>query len=68
MLKGNVTPFMIRLHPKAEPRKEVRKGRKKGKSRILTDTPEKNEIEKMKAARQNKNIKKLRKQKKYTEC
>lgn len=52
-----VTPSMIRPHPKAEARKEVRRGRLKGKSRILTDTPEKNEIERIKAARQNKKLK-----------
>lgn len=40
-----VSPEMIRPFPKAPPRKESGRGRKKGKSRILTDTPEKNEIE-----------------------
>lgn len=36
---------MIRPHPKAGPRKNNNKGRKKGTTRIITDTPEKNEIE-----------------------
>ncbi|KAL3267962.1 hypothetical protein HHI36_007099 [Cryptolaemus montrouzieri] len=49
-----VTPSMIRPHPKAEAQKEVRRGRHKCKSRILIDTPEKNEIEGKEAARQNK--------------
>lgn len=44
-----ISPVMIRPHPKAEPRKGIRKGRQKGRSRILTDTPEKQEIENMKA-------------------
>ncbi|KAG5885742.1 hypothetical protein JTB14_007849 [Gonioctena quinquepunctata] len=35
---------MIRPHPKAAPRK-TKGGRKKGKTRILTDTPEKNVME-----------------------
>lgn len=39
-----VSPEMIRPYPKAAPRK-TKGGRKKGKSRILTETPEKNEIE-----------------------
>lgn len=44
-----ISPVIIRPHPKAEPRKETRKGRQKGRSRILTDTPEKQEIENIKA-------------------
>lgn len=39
-----VTPEMIRPYPKALPRKKAVGGRPRGKSRILTDTPEKLEI------------------------
>ena len=42
-----VSPEIIRLLPKAEPRKS--EGRKHGKSRILTDTPQKTEIENQRA-------------------
>ena len=38
-----VTPEMLRPYPKALPRKKLG-GRPRGKSRILTDTPKKNEI------------------------
>lgn len=44
-----ISPAIIRPHPKAEPRKETRRGRQKGRSRVLTDTPEKQEIENIKA-------------------
>lgn len=40
-----LTPEMVKPFPKAPPRTESRRGRKKGKSRIITDTPEKAEIE-----------------------
>lgn len=41
-----VSPIDIRPFPKAGPRKQSGRGRRKlGKSRILTDTPEKEEIE-----------------------
>ncbi|CAH2088095.1 unnamed protein product [Euphydryas editha] len=36
---------IIKPHPKAGPRKCNRKGKKKGATKIITDTPEKNEIE-----------------------
>ncbi|XP_046393584.1 uncharacterized protein LOC124161317 [Ischnura elegans] len=39
-----ISPVMIRPFPKALPRKGTSKGRAKGKSRILTDTPNKEEI------------------------
>ena len=45
---------MIRPHPKAGPSKDVTKGRQRGKSRILTDSPGKAKIEK-----QNKKKKKV---------
>lgn len=35
----------MRPYPKAGPRNEQRRGRKKGRARILTETPEKNQIE-----------------------
>lgn len=40
-----VTPESIRPFPKAGPRKPTLKGRKKGKSTILTETPEKFQVE-----------------------
>ncbi|XP_050295124.1 uncharacterized protein LOC126735215 [Anthonomus grandis grandis] len=40
-----ITSEEIRQFPKAEPRKETSKGRRKGKSMIPTDTPEKLELE-----------------------
>ena len=41
----NFSPETIRPFPKADPRQNTRKGRKKRKSAILTDTPEKLAIE-----------------------
>ena len=41
-----VTPESVRPYPKALPRKKTNKGRKSGKSKILTDTPEREEIKK----------------------
>ena len=43
-----ITPESVRPYPKALPRKKTNKGRKSGKSKILTerDTPEKEEIKK----------------------
>jgi transposase-like protein len=43
-----VTPEMIRPFPKAASRKKTSRGRQPGKTRILTDTPEKKEIEEQK--------------------
>lgn len=40
-----VSPECIRPYPKALPRKRKQGGRKPGRTRILTDTPEKKEIE-----------------------
>lgn len=54
-----VSPEVIRPHPKAGPRKGSGKGRKKGKTRILTDTPEKLAIENEWAARKQKKEKKI---------
>lgn len=44
-----VSPEVIRPYPKAQPRKQARKGRPKKKSCILTSTPTKLRIEKEKA-------------------
>ncbi|KAI4455452.1 hypothetical protein MML48_9g00007883 [Holotrichia oblita] len=41
-----VSPEVLRPYPKAPVRKESTKGRKRGRSMIATDTPEKLEIEK----------------------
>ncbi|XP_055918583.1 uncharacterized protein LOC129950684 [Eupeodes corollae] len=44
--KENVaSPEIARPFPKAGPRQNTKRGRKKGKSRILTETPDKNELE-----------------------
>lgn len=43
-----VTPEAVRPHPKAQARKMSNRGRRKGKSRILTDTPERLAIEAVK--------------------
>lgn len=53
-----VSPEMIRPHPKAPPRKISNSGRPKGKSRILTDTPEKNAIEDLARKKEAKRLKK----------
>lgn len=53
-----ISPAIIRPHPKAAPRKSSNRGRPKGRSCILTDTPEKNRIEELKMA-QSKKIKKV---------
>lgn len=45
-----VSPEMVRPYPKALPRKS-RGGRQKGRTRILTDTPEKEDVEKKKQNR-----------------
>lgn len=51
----HVTPQQIRPYPKSAARKIINKrGRKPGKCRIVTDTPEKAEIELMHEMRQNK--------------
>ena len=43
-----VTPEMVRPYPKSPERKKTTRGRQPGKSRILTDTPEKTELENQK--------------------
>jgi hypothetical protein len=54
-----VSPEVVRPYPKAGPRKNTRKPRKSGKTRILTDTPEKNQIEKEFEEKQSKLKKKM---------
>lgn len=57
-----VTPESIRPFPKAEARKKLSAKRcRKGKSRVLTDTPEKMEIQKMKAEKLEKKTRQKRK-------
>ena len=61
----NVTPDLVRPYPKAGPRKSDGMKQKKGKTRILTDTPEKRPIEMEEKERQRKNkIKELNKNQK----
>lgn len=60
-----ISPEMIRGFPKAQPRKQMQKGRKRGRSRIITETPEKDIIleEQMKKIKNKaviKNLKSLR--------
>lgn len=47
-----LTPELIRPFPKAAERKKTRRGRQPGKTRILTDTPEKREVEEQKKKKQ----------------
>lgn len=53
------SPEMIRPHPKAGARKTIKKGRRKGATKILTDTPEKETIEKEYRDREEKKRKQL---------
>ena len=57
VLTKPVTPESVRPFPKALPRKGRTNGRKKGKSRILTSTPEKNKIELQTREREAKKLK-----------
>lgn len=57
-----VTPEIVRPYPKASPRKLIKNSRKKGKTRILTDTPEKRLIELAEQEKQTKNKAKREKQ------
>lgn len=50
----------LRPYPKASPRKTTARGRKKGSTKILTDTPEKQAIENEYKARQEKKKRKAR--------
>lgn len=54
-----ISPEVIRPYPKAGPRKTVTKGRKKGSTRILTDTPEKIALENEAREKEDKKMKKL---------
>ncbi|KAE9521318.1 hypothetical protein AGLY_018287 [Aphis glycines] len=57
-LSNEISPEMVRPYPKVQIHQKIVKkgGRKKGKTAILTDTPEKNELEN-KTKKKNKNIK-----------
>ncbi|KAJ8951913.1 hypothetical protein NQ314_007632 [Rhamnusium bicolor] len=56
-----VTPESIRSYPKAAPRKTNRKHRNKGRSTIITDTPEKTAIEEKAAKAEQKKLSKTTK-------
>ncbi|KAK2709768.1 hypothetical protein QYM36_013440, partial [Artemia franciscana] len=49
-----VTPEQVRPYPKAKPRVLSGRGRKKGSTKILTDTPVKRQIEEQEAERKDK--------------
>ena len=49
-----VTPEQVRPYPKANPRVLSGEGRKKGSTKILTDTPVKRQIEEQEAERKDK--------------
>jgi len=51
------SPETIRPHPKAPPRKQAANRQKKRKTAILTDTPEKNEIERQSHEKKSKCLK-----------
>lgn len=57
-LSNEISPETVRPYPKVQIHQKIVKkgGRKKGKTAILTDTPEKNELEN-KAKKKNENIK-----------
>lgn len=46
VLRETISPLMIRPFPKAPPRKMAKGTRKKGRSAIITDTPEKMPLKK----------------------
>ena len=49
-----MTPEQVRPYPKAKPRVQSGRGRKKGSTKILTDTPVKRQIEEEEAERKDK--------------
>lgn len=57
---STLSPADIRPYPKASPRKLIKKGRKKGRSTIVTDTPEKEEIERIALERKQKRLGKVK--------
>ncbi|GBP18011.1 Stimulator of interferon genes protein [Eumeta japonica] len=61
-------PEIVRPYPKACPRKLIKNSRKKGKTRILTDTPEKRLIELAEQETQTKNNAKRERQEKRREA
>ncbi|CAG9829709.1 unnamed protein product [Diabrotica balteata] len=58
-MKILITPEQIRPSPKAAQRKEAQRGRKRGRSRILTSTLEKAEAERLALERERKKSGKL---------
>jgi len=60
-----ISPEDVRPYLKAGPRLEQKRGRKKGKARILTETPENNLIEKETEERQKKATKQNSKKKDF---
>lgn len=56
-----ITPEVIRPYPTAVRNRKTNKGRKRGKSRIYTDTPEKNELEERYRRKELKKIEQERK-------
>lgn len=52
-----LSPEDIRPYPKAAPRSALTRGRRRGKSRILTETPEKDRLEEERVARETKKTK-----------
>ncbi|KAB0790058.1 hypothetical protein PPYR_15621, partial [Photinus pyralis] len=57
------SPEFVRPFPKAEQRKPSTRGRKKRKSAVLTDTPEKDELEAEQNSRKSKKTKEIQKKK-----
>lgn len=60
-LEPLISPEHVRPYPKAEKRKTSGKGRKPGKSRIYTDSPEKKRIAEIAQQKREKEARKLRK-------
>lgn len=56
----DMSPEFVRPYPKAGPRKTDMRGRKRGKTRILTDTPEKDELLADEQKRQVSSLKKVK--------
>lgn len=59
--KATFSPEFVRPLPKAEQRKKTNRGRKKRKSAVLTDTPEKNALEEEQNSRKSKKQKEIMK-------
>lgn len=66
--KNILSPEAIRPFPKAPPRKNKTTGNRKGKTRVLTDTPEKQELELIAAKKRKKEVNKKAKSVKKRLC